>query len=110
MSNAAFSTKFDEFFRLELSSIVGSETFQFPSGLIFNHCEPIGEDREHPIFGSYGVSPHLPSRVFNKINEVEAPPRDLCGIGPHTFEWTKSSGLHSLGADVGYDAATYLPY
>ena len=70
MSNAAFPTKFDEFFRLEFSSVVGSETFQFPTGLIFDHCKPFKEDQEHPIFGSDGVSPHLPSRVVNKIDEV----------------------------------------
>ena len=38
------------FIRFELTSVVGSETFQFPTGLVFDHCEPIGEDREHPIF------------------------------------------------------------
>ena len=69
-SNAAFLTKFDEFFRLEFSSIVGSETFQFPTGLILDHCKPFGEYREHPIFGSDGVSPHLPSRVVSKTDKV----------------------------------------
>ena len=71
-SNVAFPTKFDEFFRLELSSIVTSETFQFPTGLIFNHCKLIREDREHPIFGSDGVSPYLLSRVVNKHDEVRS--------------------------------------
>ena len=67
-----FPAKFDEFFKLELSSIVGLETFEFPTGLVLDHCTPIGEDREHPIFGSDGVSPHLPSRVVNKVDEVRS--------------------------------------
>ena len=66
--DAAFPAKFDEFFRFELTSIVGSETFQFLTGLIFDHWEPFGEDREHLIFGSEWVSPHLPSGVVNKTN------------------------------------------
>ena len=70
MSNVAFSAEFDKFIRLELTSIVGSKTLQFLTGLVFDHCERIGEDREHPIFGSDGVSPHLPSRVVNKTDEV----------------------------------------
>ena len=45
-----------------------------------------------------------------KLTEYEAPPSDWCGIGPQTSEWTRSSGLDSLGADVGCDAATCLPY
>ena len=53
-------------------AIVSWETLQFPTGLVFDHCEPIGEDREHPIFGSDGVSPHLPSRVINKTDEVRS--------------------------------------
>ena len=56
--------------RSDLTSNVGSETLQLPTGLVFDHCEPIGEDREHPIFGSDGVGPHLPSRVINKTDEV----------------------------------------
>ena len=67
-----FPAKFDEFFRFELTSIVSSETLQFPTGLVFDHCEPIGEDREHQIFGSDGVSPYLPSRVVNKGDEVRS--------------------------------------
>ena len=63
-------TKFDEFFRLEFSFVVGSETFHFLTGLIFDHCKPFGKDREHLIFGFDGVSPHLPSRVVNKTDEV----------------------------------------
>ena len=59
MSNVAFPAEFDEFFRFELTSIVGSETLQFPIGLVFD-----------PIFGSDWVSPHLPSRVVNKADEV----------------------------------------
>ena len=55
-----------------LSSIVGSETFQFPTCLVFDHCEPIKEDLEHPIFGSDGLSPHLPSRVINKTDEIRS--------------------------------------
>ena len=70
-SNVALSENFDKFFRLELSSIVGSETFQFPTGLVFDHCKPFGEDREHPIFGSDGVSPHLPSRVESILGSDE---------------------------------------
>ena len=69
-SDAAFPAKFDEFFGFKFTSIVGSETFQFPTGLVLDHCEPIGEDREHPIFGSDWVSPQLPSRVVNKADEV----------------------------------------
>ena len=65
-SNAAFPVKFDKFVRFELTSIVSSETFQLPTGLVFDHCEPIDEDREHPIFCFDRVSPHLPSRVINK--------------------------------------------
>ena len=70
MSNAAFPAKFDKIIRFELTSIVGSETFQFRTGLVFEHCEPITEDREHPIFGFDGVSANLPSRVVNNTNEV----------------------------------------
>ena len=69
-SNAAFLAKFDEFFRLKLSPVVNSETFQFPTSLIFDHCEPVGEDREHLIFGSDGVSPHIPSRGVIKNDEI----------------------------------------
>ena len=72
MSNAAFPAEFNKFIRFELTSIVGSETLQLPTGLVFNHCELIGEDREHTIFGSDGVSPHLPSRVVNKTDEVRS--------------------------------------
>ena len=68
----AFPAKFDEFFRFKLTSIVGSETLQFLTGLVFDHCEPIGEDREHPIFCSDRVSPHFPSRVVNKADEVRS--------------------------------------
>ena len=60
-SNAAFSAKFDEFFRFELSPIVGSKAFQLSTRLIFCHGEPIGEDGEHPIFSSDRITPHLPS-------------------------------------------------
>ena len=69
-SNVVFPGKFEEIFRLEFSSVVGAETFQFPTGLVFDHCEPIGEDPEHSIFGPDGVNPHLPSRVANKTEEV----------------------------------------
>ena len=76
MSNAAFPAKFDKFIRFELTSVVGSETLQFPTGLVFNHCEPIGEDREYPIFGSDGVSPHLRVESSIKLMKYEAPPSD----------------------------------
>ena len=72
MLNAALLAKFDEFFRLELSPVVSSETFQFLTGLIFDHWGPVGEDREHPIFGSDRVSPHLPSGVVNKTDEIRS--------------------------------------
>ena len=89
-SNAAFPEKCDEFSRLGLSSIVGSKTFQFLTGLVFDYCEPIGEDREHPIFGSDGVSPHLPSRVGNKFDEFFR--FELSSIvGSKTFQF--STGL-----------------
>ena len=42
--------------------------------------------------------------------KYRAPRRDLCGIGPQTSEWTKSSGLDSLNANVGCDATICLPY
>ena len=45
-----------------------------------------------------------------KLTKYEAPSRDRCRIGPQTSEWTKSSGVDSLGADVRCDAATCLPY
>ena len=64
--------KFDEFIRFNLTSIVGSETLQFPTGLVFDHCEPIGDYREHTIFGSDGVSPHLSSRAVNETDKVRS--------------------------------------
>ena len=60
-SNAAFSAKIDEFFRFELSPVVGSKAFQLSTGLIFDHKESVREDREQPIFGSDRISPHLMS-------------------------------------------------
>ena len=66
MSNVAFSAKFDEFVRIELFPVVGSKAFQLSIELIFDHGEPIVEDREHPIFSSDRVSPYLPTRVVNE--------------------------------------------
>ena len=48
-SIATFSANFDEFFRFELSPIVGLKAFQLLTGLIFDHGEPVKEDREHLI-------------------------------------------------------------
>ena len=61
MLNVALSAKIDEFFRIELPSIVGSKAFQLSTRLIFDHGKLVGEDRERPIFGSDRISPHLPS-------------------------------------------------
>ena len=61
MSNVAFPAKFDKFFRLELSPVVGSKAFQLSTGLIFDHGESIREDRDGPIFSSDRISSHLPS-------------------------------------------------
>ena len=96
MSNAVFPAKFDEFVKLELSSIIGSETFQFPNGLVFDYCKPIGEDREHPIFGSDGVIPHLPSRVVNKTDEVRGTTERLMwhqgtNVRVDQIEWARFS-------------------
>ena len=96
MFDAAFPAKFDEFFRLELSPVIGSETFQFQTGLIFDHCELVGEDREHPIFGSDGVIPHLPSRVVNKTDEVRSIAKSLMwhratDVRVDQIEWARFS-------------------
>ena len=40
MLNVALSAKIDEFFRIELPSIVGSKAFQLSTRLIFDHSEP----------------------------------------------------------------------
>ena len=60
-SNVALSAKFDEFFRFELSLVVDLKAFPLSTGLVFDHGEPVGEDREHPIFSFDWMSPHLPS-------------------------------------------------
>ena len=56
-----FSAKRDEFVKFELFPVVNAKAFQLSTGLIFDHGEPVGEDREHPIFGLDWISPHLPS-------------------------------------------------
>ena len=72
MSNVAFSAKFDEFVRIELFPVVGSKAFQLSIELIFDHGEPIVEDREHPIFSSDQISPHLPNGVIDKANKIQS--------------------------------------
>ena len=75
-SNAGLLAKFDEFLRLELSLVIGSKAFQLSTGLIFDHCELVGEDREHPIFGSDRIRPHLRVETSMRLTKYEALPRD----------------------------------
>ena len=89
-SNVAFLEKFDEFFRLELSSIVGSKTFQLSTRLVFDHGELFLEDREHSIFCSGRICPHLSRRVINETDEVGGATKGLM------WHWTTNVPVDSI--------------
>ena len=75
-SDAAFPPKFDEFFRFELTSIVGSETFQFPTGLVFDHCEPIVKIENTRSFVLIGEAHTFRVESSIKLTKYKAPPSD----------------------------------
>ena len=102
--NTALSTECDELIIHEFSPVIRSQTLQFTICLILDHCQPFLEDRKDFVFGSGRVHPKLSSGVVNEGHEVR------CGIGPHTWECTKSSGLDSRGVNTGCGTNVCLSY